>query len=271
MKICDYHLHSEFSDDSHTPLEEIVKQAISLGLPEICITDHHDIDYPEDEEGNTFFLDTDNYINAVREIQHKYANQISIRLGVELGLMSHIADKIYAYTDKYNQFDFIIGSSHLVHGTDPYYPAYYEGRSENDALREYFESILENVSTFDNYSVYGHLDYIVRYCPSGETGFHVSDYMDIFEAIFRKIIDAGKGIEINTGSLYKNMTYAHPHPDILKLYREMGGEIITVGSDAHKPEYMAYAFETYARDLLTALGYRYYCTFKNMKPVFHPL
>ncbi len=139
-------------------------------------------------------------------------------------------------------------------------------------FREYFESILENVSTFDNYSVYGHLDYIVRYCPSGETGFHVSDYMDIFLKPFSgKLSMPEKELKSTPEVCTKNMTYAHPHPDILKLYREMGGEIITVGSDAHKPEYMAYAFETYARDLLTALGYRYYCTFKNMKPVFHLL
>ena len=93
----------------------------------------------------------------------------------------------------------------------------------------------------------------------------------MLEQIFKIIIPKGKGIEINTGSLYKNMSYAHPHMDILKLYKDMGGEIITVGSDAHKPEYLCYDFETYARDALTSLGYRYYCTFKNRKPEFNPL
>jgi HisJ family histidinol phosphate phosphatase len=105
--------------------------------------------------------------------------------------MSHIADKIIAYTDKYHDFDFIIGSSHLVYGKDPYYPAYYEGRSEKEALLEYFESILANVQTFDNYSIYGHLDYAVRYCPSGEAAFRFSDYADVFEAILKTIIEHG--------------------------------------------------------------------------------
>lgn len=130
MKLCDHHLHSEFSDDSETELTDIVEQALHLGMSEICITDHHDIDYPKDEEGHTFLLDTDRYISAVRKLQEQYKNKLTIRLGVELGLMSHIADKIIAYTDKYHDFDFIIGSSHLVYGKDPYYPAYYEGRSE---------------------------------------------------------------------------------------------------------------------------------------------
>ena len=101
--------------------------------------------------------------------------------------------------------------------------------------------------------------------------FRFSDYADVFEAILKTIIEHGKGIEINTGSLYKNMTYAHPHPSILKLYKELGGEIITVGSDAHIPKYIGYDFETYARDILTATGFRYYCTFEQMKPVFHKL
>lgn len=67
------------------------------------------------------------------------------------------------------------------------------------------------------------------------------------------------------------MTYAHPHPEILKLYKELGGEIITIGSDAHVPKYIGYDFETYARDILTATGFHYYCTFEQMKPVFHKL
>ena len=106
---------------------------------------------------------------------------------------------------------------------------------------------------------------------NSEAAFRFSDYGDVFEAILKTIIEHGKGIEINTGSLYKNMTYAHPHPEILKLYKELGGEIITIGSDAHVPKYIGYDFETYARDILTATGFHYYCTFEQMKPVFHKL
>ena len=74
MKLCDHHLHSEFSDDSETELTDIVEQALHLGMSEICITDHHDIDYPKDEEGHTFLLDTDRYISAVRKLQEQYKN-----------------------------------------------------------------------------------------------------------------------------------------------------------------------------------------------------
>lgn len=271
MKICDYHIHSEFSEDSEADLKDIIEKAVSLGMEKICITDHHDIDFPTDKYGYNFLLDTERYIDTVKNYREIYKNKIDIRLGVELGLMEEIADEIKKYVKEYPDFDFIIGSSHLVHYVDPYYPAYYEGKSEAQAIREYFEAILENVRVIDDFSVYGHLDYIIRYCPSGEAAFHFTDYRDIFEAIFKILIENGKGIEINTGSLYKNMTYAHPHMDILKLYKEMGGEIITVGSDAHIPKYIGYGFEDTARDMLKALGYKYFCTFKNKRPEFNPL
>ncbi len=272
MKICDFHVHSEYSDDSDAPLTAIIERAISLGIPKLCITDHYDIDFiPHEEDGMDFQLDTPAYLNALKKIRQDYSDKIDIRLGVELGLMNTVADKAKAYHNAYPEFDFIIGSSHLVHGMDPYYPEYYEGKTEKEALRNYFESILENVSLIDDYNVYGHLDYIVRYCPSRENAFKLTDHKDIFEAIFKIIIPKGKGIEINTGSLYKNMPYAHPHMDILRLYKEMGGEIITVGSDAHEPKYLCYSFETYARDALTSLGYKYFCTFKNQKPEFNLL
>ncbi len=272
MLICDSHVHSEFSSDSTAPLESIIQKAISLRIPKICITDHHDIDFPiNEEDGYDFQLDAPSYITAVAAIREKYKGKIDIRTGVELGLMNSVSKKARAFAETYKELDFIIGSSHLVRGADPYYPSYYEGRNEIQGIRDYFESILENVSLIDDYDVYGHLDYVVRYCPSGEKIFKMSDYRDIFEQIFKIIIPKGKGIEINTGSLYKNMSYAHPHMDILKMYRSMGGEIITVGSDAHKPEYICYAFETYARDALKSLGYDYFCTFKNRKPEFNPL
>lgn len=272
MIICDSHVHSEFSSDSQAKLDDIVLRAIEIGIPKLCLTDHHDIDFPVNEEdGYDFQLDTPAYIAALAALRDKYKDSIDIRTGVELGLMSSVAQKARLYADTYRELDFIIGSSHLVRGLDPYYPSYYEGRTETEAVRDYFLSILENVSLTSDFDVYGHLDYVIRYCPSGEAAFKMSDFMDIFEQIFKILIPKGKGIEINTGSLYKNMTYAHPHMDILRLYRDMGGEIITVGSDAHKPQYLCYAFETYARDALTSLGYKYYCTFKERKPEFNPL
>lgn len=271
MIICDSHVHSEFSSDSKASLESIINRALELGLPKICITDHHDIDFPASLDGYDFQLDAPRYLAAMKELKEKYKDVIDIRIGVEQGLMTSVSEKVKDFAKKYTELDFIIGSSHLVRGMDPYYSSYYEGRTEKEGIADYFKSILENVSVIDDFDVYGHLDYVVRYCPSGEKIFDMNDYRELFEQIFKLLIYKGKGIEINTGALYKNMSYAHPHMDILKLYKEMGGEIITVGSDAHSPDRICYDFETYAREALLSLGYKYYCTFKNRKPEFNPL
>ncbi len=272
MRICDYHLHSINSCDARSTIPEILDRAIALGMEKICLTDHHDIGYPEnDPQGYDFQLDTETYLAEVRKYQEMYKGKIDLRLGVELGLMSTVEDEIKAYTKKYHDFDFIIGSSHLVRGADPYYPTYYEGRTEREAILDYFESILENVTMFDDFCVYGHLDYIIRYCPSRMDAFIFDHFKDVFAAIFEVLKKKNKGIEINTGGLYKGMGYAHPHMDILKLYKDLGCEIITVGSDAHTPDKIGYGFETEARRMLEAVGFKYFCTFKGMEPEFNLL
>ncbi|MDD6332768.1 MAG: histidinol-phosphatase HisJ family protein [Clostridium sp.] len=266
----DCHVHSEFSSDSQAPVTDIIECAIKKGMHYFYLTDHHDIDFPINAaEGLDFQLDTPAYLQRLAKLKLQYRDQITVRTGVELGLMNTITDKLNAYTEAY-PFDFIIGSSHLVRGIDPYYPSYYEGRTQTEAYREYFESIYENVQVFQNYDVYGHLDYVVRYGPTKNQGWNFQDYADVFEAILRTLIEQGKGIEINTAGLYKGLGYPHPHRDILNMYHDLGGEIITVGSDAHKPEYLGYGFDI-ARDLLESCGFRYYTLFHNRTPEFLPI
>ena len=132
-------------------------------------------------------------------------------------------------------------------------------------MKEYFESILENVKAFKKYNVYGHLDYVVRYGKNKY--FDFNDYKDVFKEILIIIIENGKGIEVNTAGLRKNLGYPHPHKDILKMYKDLGGEIITVGSDAHFSEHIAYKFDE-AREYLKQVGFRYYTVFENQDSKF---
>lgn len=269
MITADYHVHSCFSSDSDTPLESIIETAIDRGLDTICLTDHHDIDFPVNDEGMDFQLDTPAYWDALSKLREQYADKIDIRIGVELGLMGHIAKEVHEYATSY-PFDFIIGSSHLVNRIDPYDSAYFEGWTEVEAYRAYFESILENATVTKDYNVYGHLDYVVRYGPTKNLNFRYSDYADIFEEALKLIIADGKGIEINTAGLYKGLGYPHPHINILKRYKELGGEIITVGSDGHVTKNIAYGFDAAEQYLLSA-GFKYYTVFKNQLPEFRKL
>ena len=130
MKICDSHLHSEFSSDSSTPVSAVIEKEIALGLPKVCLTDHYDIDFViQDESDPTmdFKLDTPRYLACLKEMSELYKDKIDVRFGVELGLMPGIEEKVRNYVSKWPEYDFIIGSTHLVRGLDPYYPSYYEG------------------------------------------------------------------------------------------------------------------------------------------------
>ena len=185
---------------------------------------------------------------------------------MEIGLQPQIVDVNRRTTSRY-PFDFVIGSSHVVHGIDPYYPNYYEGKTEDEAYREYFESILENIATDADYDVYGHLDYVVRYGPNKNKYYSYEKYADIIDEILRQLIRHGKGIEINTSSVRYGLKDTTPSKDIIKLYRDLGGKIITIGSDSHKKEHLgAYIDET--KTMLKDMGFEYLCIFKQMKPEF---
>ncbi len=270
MILSDNHIHSRFSSDSETNPEDIINAAINLNFNGLCFTEHHDIDFPPDQNPTMDFqLDTVSYFEEMTSLKEKYKDTIDIGIGVELGLMSKIADKVNAYANSYS-FDFIIGSTHLINGIDPYYPHYYEGKTELQAYGEFFEATLENVLSTNSYDVYGHLDYVIRYGPNKADKYYFKDYADIFEAILKVIVENGKGIEINTGSLYKGLAFPHPKQEIIKLYKELGGEIITIGSDAHFSKHVGYGFDI-AHDILLDCDFKYYTTFRDRKPTFHKL
>ena len=143
----DYHMHSSFSGDSSAPMADMAKHALALGLTHICFTEHYDPDYiyPAGEEG-MFELNTDSYLYELIKQKSKYNGQLEIAFGVELGLQPHLKRQLALYA-KSHDFDFIIGSSHLCNRKDPYYPVFFEGRSEDEAHQEYFEAVLECVKT----------------------------------------------------------------------------------------------------------------------------
>lgn len=260
----DVHMHSQFSGDSDAPQEYMIRAAIEKGLSGICFTDHLDIDYPGQPE--LFLLDLPNYTASVAALREKYAAELPVHLGIELGLQPHLTELHKAIVTQY-PFDFVIGSSHVVHGFDPYYPEFYIGRNEKDCYREYFESILENIQAFDDFDVYGHIDYVVRYGPTRNENYHWIEYQEIIDEILTLLIHKGKGIEINTGGFKYGLGHPNPTEEILARYRELGGEILTIGADAHAPVHVGYDFSK-VPDILKNAGFSYFTIFKNRKPEF---
>lgn len=254
----DYHIHSHHSTDSKAAMEEIVRSAISKGLTHICFTEHNDFDYPVADE---FLLNPDAYLYELLQLREKYESQIKIGFGLELGLQKESVRKNAMFA-KSHEYDFIIASSHVLNGLDPYYDPFWQGREEKDAYREFFASILENIKLMPNFDVCGHLDYVVRYSPSKGSSYDCLEYLDIFDAIFEYLIENGKGIELNTGAYRKGLEMTNPCFPLLKRYRELGGEIITIGSDAHTPEDVAADFDR-AEAFLKEAGFKYYSIFEH--------
>lgn len=263
----DTHMHCHFSGDSDASAESMIRSAIEKGLDGICFTDHLDLDYRE--EPGLFSLDVEAYQEEISKLRSQYAAQLPIRWGIEVGLQTHVNDQNRAITQAY-PFDFVIGSSHCVDCMDIYYPAYYENRTEEDAYRHYFETILDNIRSDADYDVYGHLDYVVRYGPNKNQNYSYKAYADVLDEILRELIARGKGIEINTAGFKYGLGHPHPTEEVLRRYRELGGEILTIGADGHKPEHIAYDF-TKVPAILREAGFTYYTVFTQRKPAFLPL
>ena len=264
----DYHLHSEHSGDSTAPMETQILSGIEKGLKVMCFTDHYDPEFPYDNNPDvapgTFELDYDLYKKDFLKMKDKYEGQIDLRFGVELGLQPHLGSFLQSYAQEHD-FDFIIGSNHLCAGFDPYYPDFLFNRTQEEALKLYLEDTLANIRVFPDIDSCGHLDYVARYLPDRERIYNYGSFSDLIDPILRELITRGIALEINTAPLTKGMPYFNPLPDILARYREMGGELITVGSDAHVPERIAGCFEETA-GILRSLGFRYYAIYKERKP-----
>lgn len=263
----DFHVHTSFSSDSETPPEKQIEKAISLGMKTLCLTDHQDFDFPPGEYD--FLLDTDQYMQKVLPLREKYQGKIQLCIGVELGLQTHLGEKLPAYIAQY-PFDFVIGSTHVSRRLDPYEKEFFEGISEKDAYRIYFEEELENLRQYDCYDVAGHIDYVIRYGPAKAACYFYEAYGDLLDEILRTLIDKGKGLECNTSGIRAGLGFPNPHPDVLLRYRELGGEILTLGSDAHAEEQVGGNFDM-LKGLLASCGFRYYTVFEGRKPRFLPL
>ena len=267
----DYHMHTSFSTDGKASPEEMIKGCINKGLKNICITDHYDMDFPFYERlgKDAFVFDVDRYFETLTDLKEKYKDKIDICIGAEFGLQPHLG-KFYEDMAKKYPFDFVIGSVHLVHGKDPYIGKLFDETDDEIIYRETFEEMLEDVKNVKEFDVLGHIDYIVRYGKTKNEFYSYNKYKDIIDEILKAVVESGRGIEMNMAGFKYKLGHCHPHPDIIKRYRELGGEIITVGSDGHSPEQVAYDYEK-AGDILKACGFDFYTTFKNRQPVFNKI
>ena len=260
----DFHIHSSFSPDSKSPMADMIARGLMLGLETMCFTEHLDYDFPEGEI--IFEPDMNAYYEEYKRLCEQYNDQIELLFGIEIGLQPHLGARYHDFLASW-PFDFVIGSSHVVNGRDPYYPDFFNGRDETKCYQEYFDSIVENLKVYSEMDVYGHIDYIVRYGPDKNKYYSYAKYREVLDEILRILVDKGIGLELNMSGFKYGLGQPNPHPDILKRYRQLGGEIITVGSDGHCPEHLAFEFAK-VKNILSDCGIRYYTVYHGRKPEF---
>jgi len=260
----DFHLHTNFSSDSDATMEAMVQSGIKKGLKELCFTDHVEFDpaSPFEEE----FFDPIVYRTEIERLREIYGDQIGIKMGAEIGYQPHVIHRMNQFAN-HADFDFILCSLHSADKLDFHTLDFFKGKTTEAAFARYFEAYYDCVKSDITFSVLSHFDFLKRYTAyNGEQVF--KDNFDIIEATFKKLIEKGKGIEVNTSGFTRyKLEHSLPSADFLRLYKELGGEIITTGSDAHSPQHIAEHFDV-ACDLLKAVGFHYVTRFEQMNPEF---
>lgn len=260
----DMHVHSKFSSDSELDMEDGILRAIECNLSGIAFTDHLDIDYVNYE--TEYQYDFAEYFQKINRLKEKYQKRIHILTAVEIGLQPHVIAETKKRIEGFS-FDFIIGSTHLIKRRDPYYGTYFvDGVSKRKAYAEYLTELLGNLKLYSDFSTMGHLDYIVRYASFEDSRFYYRDYPDLIDEIFKFIISKGIAFEINTS------TYLRQPLDktLLFRYKELGGELVTIGSDAHDRNRIAIHFPQYL-EIIKDCGFPYICHYENRVPCPDPI
>ena len=261
-------------------MEAQVKRAIEIGLDEICFTDHVDYGVRKDwdepgpaEEWNgkpKRNVDYPRYFAELAEMQERYGDRITVRRGLELGVQRHTIRRTEELCERCGgELDFTLLSVHQVDDREIHLPRYTADRPQSEYNLDYYEELLAVAKGFDRYSVLAHLDVMRRYDPAGE--YPLEKTRDAVAEILRTVIQKGRGIELNTASWRYQLEDIQPRRAIMRLYRDLGGEILTIGSDAHRVEQTGDSLDKARAILRDELGFRYFCTYEHGKPNFRNL
>lgn len=259
----DFHMHTVVSFDGHDRGVDMARAAAAAGLKEICFTDH--IDYEPGAEIQTMVFDTDKY-NA--EYDHLEIPGLKIRRGMEFGMLADNREQFRKDLNR-RHFDFVLGSVHFAEGRDVYFQPFWEGKTVLQAERRYLEETLACVQVHGDFDVLAHLNFISKaHAHPTHSNMRYHDHREIVDEILKTLAQKGKGLEMNTSGVDRCGGFL-PEAEFFRRFRELGGEIVTVGSDAHTCSRVG----QYSREACGILRdiFGYVCTFEDRKPIFHKL
>lgn len=272
----DYHVHSEFSNDipkgKGSTVRELCLKAIELGIEDLAITDHYDIDGCLD--GYFVPLDFENERKAVFEAKEEFKDKLNVVVGLELGQPIHKLKESDELLQKYD-FDVLLGSVHAVYGIEDFSEADIKSFSKNERIKLWEDYLKEFVETINwaKQDIVTHITYPKRYYLKNG----ISDFPDIknkgreyFEPILKAVIDKNLALECNTSGLRQIMGECLPNEDLLRFYYDLGGRDISIGSDAHNARDIAANFKE-AREMLLNIGFKNVVRYKNREKYYGKL
>ena len=261
----DSHIHSDNSHDGHDSVEAICRKAIEMGFAGLAITDHAEC------QGYLDLVYQPRLLKSVADAAaaaEQFKGQLTVIRGFELGQPlqdTALALELLELCD----YDFVIGSLHGLGGKtkeDFEYWAFMEDPNHNghEKLVDYYNQLID-LAHWGNFDVMGHITYPVRHVKMD-----FDRYMEQIDQLMRILIADGRGIEINTSGLRQGVGMTMPHLELVKHYRQLGGEIITLGSDAHYLDHVGHSIDI-GMDMLAAAGFKYVTYYQNRKPYFVPV
>ena len=259
----DFHMHTVVSFDGHDRGEQMALAAREKGLKEICFTDH--LDYEPGVEVQTMVFDTKLY-NA--EYDHLDVPGLKIRRGMEFGLLP---DNVAQFKEdlKRRPFDFVLGSVHFTEGLDVYFEPYWRGKTVFQAERRYLEETLRCVQAHEDFDVLAHLNFISKaHAHPTKESLHYDDHRELLDEILKTLVRKDKGLEMNSSGVDRCGDFL-PRREFFSRFKELGGRIVTIGSDAHRCDRVGQYSDRACEILKDIFGY--VCTFENRQPIFHKL
>ena len=264
----DLHIHTKFSPDSEARAESYVDTAMLCGADRIGFSEHYDLDYVKYgfEIQLTDLSACHKSILALRDL---YRGKIEILEGVEFGY-SPLAEADYLAACKAFPFDYVINSVHVPEGeTDCWFGEYFSGKPKKERYERYLETVSKSLDARFDFQILGHLGYVARNAPYDDPRLSCADFSDLLDEILKKTIARGVALEVNSNVRTAGSPFI-PYRDILKRYRELGGERVSLGSDAHQVRRLFDGFDLMREELL-ALGFRRTCYFRQKQIIFEEL
>ncbi|NDJ78991.1 MAG: histidinol-phosphatase HisJ family protein [Chloroflexi bacterium] len=254
----DYHMHSNVSCDSEATMPQMCRSALDKGIHEIAFTEHFDL-VPGDE--GAYYYKPDVYFSLLETARELFAPEgLTIRAGVELGEFHRYADVMQPVLDAY-PYDFVLGSLHWVGNDTIFDERYFQREAADDVIPAYFTELLAMVR-HGGFDVLAHADVFKRTAYRVYQHYDITEWEDWVRPVWQACIEGGIGIEINAAGMRHTVKQYHPSLEGLRWYREMGGELLTLGSDGHRPEHVGFCL-TDALELARAAGFTRVCTFER--------